>query len=138
MLFFAGINKLSHLFQGGYTNAILTSGFDISPEWFGVVLIESFLNDIIDVVDLRTLEGLLQCFWNDLNELHWFDFFARLYNLDLRRTIFFKLLLNQGKDFLFEHTLDGMFLSIECWMPSLKVFHNSSIEELLTEFMIES
>ena len=84
------------------------------------------------------LKAFLQCFWNDLNELHWFDFFARLYNLDLRRTIFLKLLLNQGKDFLFEQTLDGMFLSIECWMPSLKVFHNSSIEELLTEFMIES
>ena len=44
----------------------------------------------------------------------------------------------RGKDFLLEQTLDGMFLYIECWMPSLKVFHNSSIEEPLTEFMIES
>ena len=35
---------------------------DISPEWFGVVLIKSFLNDIIDVVDLRTLEGLFAVF----------------------------------------------------------------------------
>ena len=60
--FFAGIVKLSHLFQGGYTNAILTFGFDISSEWFGVVLIKSFLNDIIDVVDLRTLEGRFAVF----------------------------------------------------------------------------
>ena len=52
--FFAGIDKLSHLFQGEYTSVILTSGFDISPKWFRVVLIKSLLNDIIDVVDPRT------------------------------------------------------------------------------------
>ena len=52
------------------------------------------------------LKAFLQSFWNDLNELQWFDFFARLYNLDLCHTIFFKLLLNQGKDFLSEQTLD--------------------------------
>ena len=61
--FSAGIDKLSQFFQGGgHTNAILTSGFDISPEWFGVALIKSFLNDFIDVVDLCTLEGLFAVF----------------------------------------------------------------------------
>ena len=55
----------------------------------------------------------------------------------LCRTIF-RFLLNQGKDFRFDQTLDGMFLSIDCWMPSLKVFHNSSIEELLTCPMMDS
>ena len=66
------------------------------------------------------------------------DFLARLYSPALRRTIFFRFLLNQGKDLRFEQTLDGMFLFIDCWMLSLKVFNNSSIDELLTCPMMDS
>ena len=55
------------------------------------------------------LKAFLHCFWKVLTELHWFDFFACLYSPDFRRTIFFKLRLNQGGDFLFVQTLDGMF-----------------------------
>ena len=38
--FLAGIDKLSHLFQGWHSNAVLTPGFEISLEWFRVVLIK--------------------------------------------------------------------------------------------------
>ena len=38
--FLAGIDKLSHLFQGRLSNAVLTSRFDISPEWFRIALIK--------------------------------------------------------------------------------------------------
>ena len=61
--FLAGIDKLSHLFQGWHSNAVLTSGFDISPEWFRVVLIKSLLYYIIDMVILCFLEGLFAMFW---------------------------------------------------------------------------
>ena len=59
--------------------------------------------------------------------LHWFDFLACLYSLDLRRTILFKSLLYQGSDFLF---LLGIFLSMDCSMPDLKESHKfSTVEE---------
>ena len=73
------------------------------------------------------------------NESHWLDLFACLYNLDMRHTIFFKFLLNQCKDFRFDRkTLDGMFLSMDCWMPFLRVFHKSSTDEWSTALMMDS
>ena len=60
--FLAGIDKLSHLFQGWHSNAVLTSGFEISSEWFRVVLIKSLSYYTIDMVNFCFLEGLFAMF----------------------------------------------------------------------------
>ena len=75
------------------------------------------------------LKAFLQFLWKVLNELHWLDFLAYLYSLDFRRTILFKSLLNQGRDFLFLQILEGMYLSMDCSMPGLNMVHKSSTVE---------
>ena len=82
--------------------------------------------DITLLVLSAFLNAFLHVFWKALKELHWLDFW---YSLDIRRTIFFRLLLYKGRDFLFLQTLVGISLSMDCSTPVLKVSHKSSIVE---------
>ena len=44
--------------------AVLTSGFDIPPEWFGVIILEAFEQDVVDVVPSGASQSRLALFLN--------------------------------------------------------------------------